>query len=81
MQLLKIIKLDKYTLVGWTNKAFKMSLSKKNIKNGFKIIEACSFNPNAMDMKRPNQVMYTFQQHLGQHINILYEDRWFWLSN
>jgi hypothetical protein len=51
-----------------------MSLSKKNIKNEFKVIEAWPFNPNAMDMKRPNQVMYTFQPTLRSTYQMKIDD-------
>jgi hypothetical protein len=48
---------NKITLVGWVNHALKKSLTKQNIKSGFRTIDIWSLNPKAMDNKiRPSKI-------------------------
>jgi hypothetical protein len=44
-------KLEKCTLARWVDKALEHALIKKNIKNGFKVVKICPYNPKEMDDK------------------------------
>ncbi len=51
---------NKIVLVGWVDHAIDQSLTKKNIKVGFKATCIWPFNPNAMDNKiRPSKIYIT----------------------
>lgn len=51
--------LYKCTIVSWVYKSLYQTLSKKNIKSGFKIIGIWPFNPKAMDGKTRPFKIYT----------------------
>ncbi len=50
---------NKITLVGWVDQAINQSLTKKNIKVGFKATCIWPFNPKAMDNKIQPSKIYT----------------------
>jgi hypothetical protein len=52
--------LNKVTLTCWVDRAFNQSLSKQNIKVGFKTIRIWPLNPRAMnDQSRPSELYIT----------------------
>jgi hypothetical protein len=51
--------LNKCTLINSVDKSLNQSLSKKNIKNKFRVIGIWPFNPNAMDDKAKFHIRYT----------------------
>jgi hypothetical protein len=46
------------TLLSWVDKALDQSLSKKNIKLGFKVIEVYPPNPQTMDKRTKSSDLY-----------------------
>jgi len=56
--------LDKVTLAGWADKTLNQSLSKQNIKIGFKTIRIWPLNPRAMDNRNKPNELYTTKSKL-----------------
>jgi hypothetical protein len=50
---------DKCTLSSWVDKSLDQSLTKKNIKSGFKVIRIWPLNPKGMDHKIKPSDVYT----------------------
>jgi hypothetical protein len=45
------MELNKITLVGWVDQTLDKSITKQNIRFGFRVIGICLLNPRAMDSK------------------------------
>jgi hypothetical protein len=67
---------NKITLVGWVNQALKKSLTKQNIKSGFRTIGIWPLNPKTMDNKiRPSKVYtITNMNNVGNEKNYTTEE-------
>ncbi len=61
---------NKATLTAWVYKALNVALSKRNIKNGFKVIGIWPFNPKAMDGRTKPSEFY----HVDRNNNASNED-------
>jgi hypothetical protein len=54
----------KITFANWVDKALDAVLSKKNIKNGFKVIGIWPFNPKAMYGRTKPSELYTIKNNI-----------------
>ncbi len=54
----------KIILANWVDKTLDATLSKKNIKNGFKVTRIWPFNPKAMDGRTKPSELYTIENNI-----------------
>jgi hypothetical protein len=55
---------DNIAFANWVDKALDATLSKRNIKNGFKVIGIWPLNPKAMDGKTKLNELYTAKDNI-----------------
>jgi hypothetical protein len=55
---------DRIALANWGDKALNVALSKRNIKNGFKVIRIWLFNPKVMDGKTKPSELYIVEDNI-----------------